>query len=53
LKEDKKKLAPKGISGTKPGNLLKKYIQDERKPWFFEIDMVHHCGERDALEFLL
>ena len=57
LKEDRKKLAPRGISGTKPGNLLKKHIQvrthypwDDRKPGFFEVDTVHHCGDRDAGE---
>jgi hypothetical protein len=60
LKADKKKLAPKGISGTKPGKLLKKHIQvrthypwNERKPGFFEVDTVHHCGERDSGEFCL
>jgi hypothetical protein len=60
LKEDRKKRSPRGISGTKPGNLLKKHIHvrthypwDERKPGFFEIDTVHHCGERDAGEFCL
>jgi hypothetical protein len=60
LKEDRKKLAPRGISGTKPGNLLKKHIKvrthypwDDRKPGFFEVDTVHHCGDRDAGEFNL
>jgi hypothetical protein len=60
LKGDRKQLAVRGISGTKPGNLLKKHISvrthypwDERKPGFFEIDTVHHCGERDAGEFCL
>jgi hypothetical protein len=60
LKADRKKLAVRGISGTKPGNLLKKHIPvrthypwNERKPGFFEIDTVHHCGERDAGEFCL
>ncbi|MDR1985794.1 MAG: transposase, partial [Treponema sp.] len=60
LKGDRKKLALRGKSGTKPGKLLKKHIPvrthypwDERKPGFFEIDTVHHCGERDAGEFCL
>jgi hypothetical protein len=60
LKADRKRLALKGISGTKPGNLLKKHIPvrtyypwNERKPGFFEIDTVHHCGARDAGEFCL
>jgi hypothetical protein len=48
LKIDRKKLALRGISGTKPGKLLKKHIPvrthypwNERKPGFFEIDTVH------------
>jgi hypothetical protein len=60
LKGARKNLKVRGISGTKPGNLLKKHIPirihypwDERKPGFFEIDTVHHCGERDAGEFCL
>jgi hypothetical protein len=60
LKDDRKTRSPRGLSGTTPGNLLKKQIQiptqypwDERKPGFFEIDRVHHCGERDAGEFYL
>jgi hypothetical protein len=60
LKEDRNKLAIRGISGTKPGKLLKKHIPvrthypwNERKPEFFEIDTVHHCGERDSGEFCL
>jgi hypothetical protein len=60
LKDDRKKLALTGKSGTKPGKLLKKHISvrthypwDERKPGFFEVDTVHHCGERDAGEFCL
>jgi hypothetical protein len=60
LKNDREKLAVRGICGTKPGKLLKKHIPirtyfpwDERKPGFFEIDTVHHCGERDAGEFCL
>jgi hypothetical protein len=60
LKADRKNLSPRGISGTKPGKLLKKHIPvrthypwDERTPDFFEIDTIHHCGQRDALEFCL
>jgi hypothetical protein len=55
LKDDRKKLSPRGVSGTKPGKLLKKHISvrthypgNERKPGFFEVDTVHHCGERDS-----
>jgi hypothetical protein len=54
LKADKKKLAVKGKSGTRPGKLLKKqipvrtyYADADKKPGFFEIDTVHHCGTYD------
>jgi len=60
LKPDKKKLALKGKSGTKPGKLLKKqipvrtyYANADKKPGFFEIDTVHHCGTSDSGEFCL
>jgi len=56
LKEDRKKLALKGRSLTKPGNLLKKQIPvrtyyADKKPGFFEIDTVRHCGTNDSGEF--
>jgi hypothetical protein len=63
LKPDRKKFVLKGISGTKPGKLLKKHIPVQTHyPWddgklqtsllgFFKIDTVHHCGERDSGEF--
>jgi hypothetical protein len=60
LKGDRKSLAVRGKHGIKPGNLLKKHIpvrvyypQADLKPGFFEIDTVHHCGDRDAGEFCL
>jgi len=60
LKQDKKKLALKGKSGTKPGKLLKKqipvrtyYTDADKKPGFFEIDTVHHCKTSDSGEFRL
>jgi hypothetical protein len=60
LKGGRKKPALKGKSGAKPGALLKKhipvrthYLWNERKPGLFEIDTVHHCGERDSGEFCL
>jgi len=60
LKADKKKLALKGKSGTRPGKLLKKHIpvrtyyaDADKKPGFFEIDTVHHCGTTDSGEFCL
>jgi hypothetical protein len=60
LKGDRTSLAIRGISGTKPGKPLKKYIPvityypwNERKPGFFELDTVHHCGHHDAGEFCL
>jgi hypothetical protein len=60
LKPDKKKLSLKGKSGTKPGTLLKKQIpvrtydaDADKKPGFFELDTVHHCGTSETGEFCL
>jgi len=60
LRADKKKLALKGKSGTKPGSLLKKqipvrtyYADADKKPGFLEIDTVHHCGASDSGQFCL
>ena len=60
LKGDKKRLAFKGKSGTKPGNLLKKqitvrvyYADADKKPGFFETDTVHHCGVSESGEFCI
>jgi hypothetical protein len=50
---------PHGLSTTKPGTLLKKNIPirtfadwNEDKPGFLEIDLVAHCGESAAGQFL-
>jgi hypothetical protein len=58
LKPVKKKLLLKGKSLTTPGPLLKNQIPvrvyfkwDERKPGFFEIDTVSHCGVSTYGEF--
>jgi hypothetical protein len=58
LKADKKKLFLKGKSGTKPGKLLKKqipirtyYPNADKKPGFFEVDTVYHCGTSTAGQF--
>jgi len=60
LRADRKRLALKGKSGTKPGNLLKnripvrvRYADSDKKPGVFENDTVHHCGASDSGEFLL
>ena len=60
LKADKRNLALRGKCGTKPGKLLKKqipvrtyYTEEEKKPGFFEIDTVHHCGTSETGEFCL
>lgn len=60
LRGDKKKLSIKGKNGTKPGKLLKKqipvrtyYADADKKPGFFEIDTVHHCGTSESGEFCL
>lgn len=48
-----------GLSTTKPGSLLKNLIPvrtftewDEDRPGFMEIDLVAHCGESTAGQFL-
>jgi hypothetical protein len=58
LKGIKGKLALKGISLTTPGPLLRNQIPvrtyfkwDERKPGFFEVDRVAHCGNTTAGQF--
>lgn len=50
---------PHGLSTTKPGVLLKKNIPvrtfadwNEDKPGFMEVDLVAHCGESVAGQFL-
>lgn len=52
LKSERKGMALKGRSGTKPGTLLKSQIPvriftpwDEERPGFLEIDLVAHCGD--------
>lgn len=49
----------KGLSTTKPGTLLKKAIPvrtfadwDDARPGFLEIDLVAHCGETTAGQYL-
>ncbi len=51
--------SPHGLPTTKPGSLLKKAIPvrtfadwDEDRPGFLEIDLVAHCGETTAGQFL-
>lgn len=51
--------SPHGLSTTKPGNLLKKSIAvrtftewDAEQPGFMEIDLVAHCGDSVAGQFL-
>jgi hypothetical protein len=58
LKPERKKLAVRGKSLTKPGSLLKNQIPvrtfftwDERIPGFFELDTVSHCGVNSSGEF--
>jgi hypothetical protein len=49
---------PKGLSGTKPGSLLKTQIPirtqhwDETQPGFMEADTVAHCGNSLAGDFV-
>lgn len=58
LKEHRDKLAPKGISTTKPGALLGHSVtirtatdEVEAEPGFFEVDTVAHCGPTLKGEF--
>jgi hypothetical protein len=51
--------SPHGLSTTKPGSLLKKLIAvrtftewDEERAGFLEIDLVAHCGDSPAGQFL-
>jgi hypothetical protein len=60
LKAERKKRLLRGVSGTKPGTWLKHtipirvhYPWNDRKPGFFEIDTVHHWGNRESGEFNL
>lgn len=59
LAKARKGLAFRGKSTTKPGTLLKKDIPirlgnewDEDKPGFVEIDLVAHCGETTAGDYV-
>jgi hypothetical protein len=61
LKKDKDALRVKGVSGTRlgDGSLIKSipirtcYTQEEKRPGFFQIDTVHHCGDHDSGDFNL
>lgn len=51
--------SPHGLSTTKPGSLLKELIPvhtftawDEERPGFMEIDLVAHCGDTTAGQYL-
>lgn len=52
------KAAPRGLSGTKPGTLLRQQIPlageqwNQRQPGFMEIDSVAHCGSSLAGDFV-
>ena len=53
LRKEKERCRLKGIHTTKSGSLLKSQIpvrvcfnRDERRPGFFELDTVSHCGAR-------
>jgi len=59
LKNEKARYRLKGIRTTKPGSLLKSQIpirvcfdRDEKRPGFFEVDTVSHCGARASGQFL-
>jgi hypothetical protein len=59
LKTERKKLKLKARAGTKPGTLLKSKIPirtyqewDEKRPGFFELDLVNHNGGDPSGEFI-
>lgn len=58
LKSVRAKVARKGLSGAKPGTLLKKHIPiqagtwDVTQPGFMETDTVAHCGDSLAGNFV-
>ena len=58
LKKEKNRFCQKGIHTTKPGSLLKSQIpirvcfdRNERRPGFFELDTVSHCGTNARGQF--
>jgi hypothetical protein len=58
LKKEKARYRFKGLSTTKPGSLLKSHLPvkvcfdwDEKRPGFFELDTVSHCGARGSGQF--
>ena len=58
LRKEKERYRLKGIRTTKPGSMLKSQIpirvcfgRDERRPGFFELDTVSHCGARASGQF--
>ncbi|MDR0875636.1 MAG: transposase [Clostridiales Family XIII bacterium] len=59
LKKERERITLKGRSTTKPGSLLKKDIPirmgtawNDAVPGFVEIDLVAHCGDTTAGEYL-
>jgi len=58
LRNQKKRCRLKGMHTTKPGTLLKSQIpirvcfdRDEKRPGFFELDTVSHCGANAKGQF--
>jgi hypothetical protein len=58
LKKHKERYRLKGIHTTRPGSLLKSQIpvrvcfdRDEKKPGYFELDTVSHCGAPASGQF--
>jgi hypothetical protein len=60
LKKDKEGLRLKGKSRTKPVDSLKSRIpirtfytsEERKKPGFWQIDTVHHCGQTTSGQYL-
>jgi len=58
IRNQKKRYRLKGMHTTKPGTLLKSQIpirvcfdRDEKRPGFFELDTVSHCGANAKGQF--
>lgn len=59
LKKEKESMRFRGVSAAKPGTLLKKNIPlrlgtewDDASPGFVEVDLVAHCGQTTAGEYI-
>ncbi len=59
LRAARARAKPRGLATTKPGSLLRKQVPirtftawDDQRPGFMEIDLVAHCGDSAAGEYI-